>query len=163
MTGAYAGLDPGDPYAARRIFINDNTNGTPEESGSLWQFGLDVVIPVRHFAGQPVNLFFGPRHARFTGNYEFIGGNEIFEIVNRQWGWGIGLESRFEMGSRAGLLISAGLDGYKASEISGHDTSYDPDGIDVNPRDDYTFDDADEAVNRPDWEPRLLLGVTWRL
>lgn len=163
VTAAYAGIDPGDPEAARRVFINDNTNGTPDESGKLWQFGMDFVIPVRHIGGQPINLFLGPRHSRYTGNFEFIGGNEIFEVVNRQWGWGFGLESRFEMGSRAGLLISAGMDAYKSSEITGHDTTYDPDGTDINGRDGYTFDDADEAINRPSFEPRLLLGVSWRL
>ena len=163
VTAAYAAVDPGDPLAARRIFINDNTNGTPEESGSQWQFGMDFVIPVKHIGGQQVNLFLGPRYTRFTGNFEFIGGNEIFEITNREWGWGVGLESRFEMGSRAGLLISAGLEAYKAAEISGHDTTYDPDGTSVNGRDDYTFEEADDAINRPSLEPRLLIGLSWKL
>ena len=163
LTAGYARRDPGDPPAARSIFINDNTNGTPDESGSLWLMGLDVVVPVQKIGTQPLNLFFGPRYSRFTGEFEFIGGNEIFEITTREWGWGLGLESRFAMGERAALLVSGGVDYYLDAKISGHDTTYDPDGIDVNSRNDYTFDDAKDAINTTGWEPRLLLGVTWRL
>jgi len=32
----------GDPYAARQIFINDNTNGSPEDSASPWGAGLGL-------------------------------------------------------------------------------------------------------------------------
>ena len=162
-SASYARRDPGDPLGARRVFINDNTNGTPDESGRLWQFGMDFVFPVKKFGGQPLDLYFGPRYARFTGEFDFIGGNEIFEITNRSWGWGLGLESRFAMSRRASLLVSAGMEGYLDDAISGHDTTYSPDDDPVNGRNDYTFDDADEVINQPKWEPRLLIGVTWGL
>lgn len=37
------------------MFIDDNTNGTPGESGELWQFGLDFVMPVKRFGGHPLD------------------------------------------------------------------------------------------------------------
>jgi hypothetical protein len=162
-TAGYARRDPGDPLGARRVFINDNTNGTPDEQGSLWQFGMDFVIPVRTVKGQPLDVYFGPRYSRFLATFDFIGGNEIFDITSRQWGWGFGLESRFAMGDRAALLLSAGVETYLDAEISGHDTAYSPDDEPVNGRNDYTFDDADEVIDQPQWEPRLLIGVTWGL
>ncbi|HOT97944.1 MAG TPA: hypothetical protein PLG50_04220 [bacterium] len=40
-------LDPGNPQAAREIFINDATNGVPEENGHFWSFRLDFMYPVK--------------------------------------------------------------------------------------------------------------------
>ena len=62
----YQGLDPGNPLAARANFINDNTNGTPEESGHIWDFRFDFLVPVRWFDFGRTYLVFGPRHARFS-------------------------------------------------------------------------------------------------
>jgi len=163
VSGSFAARDAGDPLAARHVFINDNTNGTPDETAAISVFSLDLVLPFTTFAGRPVQLYGGPRHARFKGTYEFIGGNEIFDIVSNEWGWGLGLESAFPMGTRAEMLLSAGVDYYLDGEIFGHDTGYLPDGTDINGRDDYTYEDAENAVNGAGIEPRLLLGVRWRL
>ena len=78
VSGSFAARDAGDPLAARHVFINDNTNGTPDETAAISVFSLDLVLPFTTFAGRPVQLYGGPRHARFKGTYEFIGGNEIF-------------------------------------------------------------------------------------
>ncbi len=45
LTLGYNSASPGDPYAARRIFINDNTNGDPEKSAHTWQFRFDLMFP----------------------------------------------------------------------------------------------------------------------
>ena len=44
---AYASMDPGNALDARRIFINDATNGDPEKSGSMWNFRFDLQYQVR--------------------------------------------------------------------------------------------------------------------
>ena len=49
------------------------------------------------------------------------------------------------------------------SRLTGHDTSYSPDGDDVNPRKDYTYSDADRAVGQPTWRPVALVGLLYRL
>lgn len=47
LRAGYTAVEPGDPLAARRVFINDATNGTPEESGRTLDFGMDGLYPLR--------------------------------------------------------------------------------------------------------------------
>ena len=85
--------DAGDPLAARRIFINNNTNGIPEKSGRSWNYSLDFLYRYR-FIGLKRNYFYaGPRYIQFTGNFNFVGGNEDFDVTSDQWGVGVGLEN----------------------------------------------------------------------
>jgi len=160
--GYHAG-DAGDPLAARRVFINNNTNGTPEESAHSWQFRFDLVLPLTEIGPQTVFLFGGPRHARYTANYNYVGGNENFDVKTNPWGFGVGLESFFAVGARSDFVLRLGLDRYAASELSGHDTRYAPDGIDVNPREDYDYDSADDAVDQPKLEWLAAVGLRFRL
>lgn len=60
------------------------------------------------------------------------------------------------------LMIITGLDYYFQSRLKGHDTAYSPDGEDVNPREDYTFSDADNAINQPGFEACIMFGVAYR-
>ena len=39
----YTSREPGNAADARRIFINDATNGTPEENGWMWDYRLDLM------------------------------------------------------------------------------------------------------------------------
>ena len=41
--------DAGDPWAARKIFINNNTNGDPQKSGHSFDLRLDFAYPVNWF------------------------------------------------------------------------------------------------------------------
>lgn len=159
----YTTLDAGDPLAARRVFINDATNGTPEEGGHVLDFRLDFVHRHRAGPGWEWNFFGGPRHARYTGTFNYVGGNEKFDVTGHPWGVGAGTEALFAMGAGTALVISGGLDWYPGGMLAGHDTAYSPDGTDVNGRDGYGYEDADAAVNQPKLEPRLLIGVTRRL
>lgn len=163
ISGAYSGRDAGKALDARRVFINDNTNGTPEESGSTWQVRLDLMLPVFDVGSTPVQLGIGARKAFFTGTFDFVGGNEKFDVVSDPWGLGAFLEGAFEISDRVDFTIQVGLDYYFKSRIEGHDTAYEPDGDDVNPRNDYTWDDADDAVNQPRLEPYGLVGLRLRL
>jgi hypothetical protein len=153
------GVEPGDGPDARRIFINDATNGTPREAGRTLDLGLDGLYPM----GQRTHFFGGVRYTRFTANFKFVGGNEDFDVTSSHWGLAAGIEAEYPMGSRLNLLLSGGGEYFFSSRLTGHDTSYSPDGDNVNPRKDYTYSDADEAVEQPHWRPVVLLGFRYRL
>lgn len=40
--------------------------------------------------------------------------------------------------------------------VDGHDTSYSPEAEDANPKKDYTYSDADEAIGQPKLDPVVL-------
>ncbi len=157
----YVSVDAGRPLDARRVFINDATNGVPQKKGHYWDFNLDLLYPISLGSLPRAHLYGGLRHARFTGNFKFVGGNEDFDIKSNHWGFGAGLETYIGASPRFDVVISAGLDYYFSSRMTGHDTSYSPDGDDVNPRLDYTYDDADEAVGQPGFEFQFLLGFNY--
>lgn len=157
----YSFVQPGDAAAARRIFINNATNGVPEDKGRILDFRLDLMYPVNLLSIERAYLFGGPRYSRFTGNFKFIDGNEDFDITSNQWGIGTGLESYFAMSPRIDFVLSVGLDYLFESTLKGHDTSYSPDGESVNPREDFTYDNADDAIKQPKLEPILMFGFSY--
>jgi len=163
LSGAYSGRDAGTALDARRVFINDNTNGTPEQSAHTWQLRLDLLLPAFRLGATPVQLGLGARKAFFKGTFDFVGGNERFDVTSSPWGAGAFLEAVFAMSDRADFTLQLGLDYFFQSRLEGHDTAYEPDGDDVNPRDDYTWDDADEAVNQPRLEALGLVGLRLKL
>jgi len=158
----YSRVGPGNAPDARRIFINDATNGIPEKSGRIWDFRLDLMYPVKIFSIERAFIFAGPRHSRFTGNFKYIGGNEDFDVTCKQWGIGLGLRTFFAMSNHVDLVLTGGFDYYFENTLTGHDTSYSPDDENINPRRDYTWDDADGAIDQPGFEPRILAGFSYR-
>ncbi len=158
----YAAVNPGQALDARRVFINNNTNGTPEERGRVWNFKLDLLFPVDVLSLRRAYAFGGVHHARFNGNFKFVGGNEDFDVRSSHWGFGGGLEAYFGVSSRVDMVITGGLEYFFASTLTAHDTAYSPDGDSVNPREDYTYADADAAVGQPKLAPNLLLGFSYR-
>lgn len=152
-------LEPGNAAAARRIFINNATNGTPVEHGRSWDVGVDMLVE----RGTHSRVWLGVRHTRFLANFRYVGGNEDFDVTSRHWGLGAGMEASYPVSPRVSLLVSAGGEFYFASRLQGHDTSYSPDGDDVNPREDYVYADADEAVEQPRLRPVVLVGFTYRV
>ena len=156
---ARTAVEPGSAPDARRIFINDATNGTPRESGRTWDLGLDGLYPV----GTRPRVFGGVRYSRFTANFKYVGGNEDFDVTSSHWGLAAGFEGEFPMGRALSLLLSGGAEYFLSSRLTGHDTSYSPDGDHVNPRKDYTYADADDAVDQPAFRPIALVGVSYRL
>jgi len=157
----YAHVTPGDPIAARRIFINDATNGVPEANGRNWDYKLDVIVPMNGFLLGKTSFYGGPRYSRFTANFRYVGGNEDFDVRSNQWGVGGGLESAFAITPRFDLMVTTGVDYLPSAELKGHDTSYNPNRETGKERDDYTFADADEAINQPKLEMKLLLGLKY--
>jgi hypothetical protein len=158
----YTSLDPGNAADARRIFINDATNGDPEKSGYRWDLRFDFHHKVTWLSLRRGYLYGGVRYTSFTGNFKFIGGNEDFDITSSHWGLGGGVKAYFEMGSQFDFVVSTGVDYFFAGTLSGHDTAYSPDGENVNPRRDYTYDTADDAINQPKLEFLLMIGINYR-
>lgn len=153
-------LDPGNSADARKIFINDATDGTPEKSGWMWDFRMDFLYRLRILGLQDAYAYAGVRYSMFTGNFKYIGGNEDFDVTCNQWGWGAGMKANFAMGKRVAFTLAAGFDHYPSAKLSGHDTSYSPDGETVNGRKNYTFEDANAAINQPVFQPLLMAGIT---
>jgi len=163
-------LDPGNGLEARRIFINNNTNGTLEESGKSYDFRVDYMMPATLFDFKNSYWIFGPRYSSFKANFNFVGGNENFDVTTRQWGIGVGLDNYFKMNEKWDISFGLGLDYFFDSTLTGHDTSYSPDGDNINPRTDnqndntpFTYDDADAAINQPQLMPRFMVGVLYKL
>lgn len=159
----YSRQDPGNAADARRIFINDATNGTPEQSGYAWDARLDFLYDARLLDEGKTYLFGGIRYSMFNGNFVYVGGNENFDVTTDQWGLGVGIKGQFRMSTSLDFVISAGMDYYLNAGLSGHDTTYEPDGDNVNPRPGYSFKDADAAINQPKFLPVVMIGISYSL
>lgn len=166
----YTSLDPGSSSDARRIFINNATNGVPEEKGRAFDYRLDILWETSLLNLEESYLVFGPRYSSFRANFKYVGGNEDFDVTSKQYGLGLGLETHFSITERLKMVVLAGLDYFFNNTLKGHDTSYSPDDDNVNPRNDtenndeeFTFSDANKAINQPSLMPRVLLGVVYRL
>ena len=157
----YSKLDPGNPWAARRIFINDATNGVPEKSGTDWSFRMDMLYRVPFLSIKRFYIFGGVRYSAFSAQFNFVDGNEFFNINSNQWGLGLGGESYFMLIPGLDLVFSAGADYYFDSNLEGHDTSYSPDGMNINSRNGYTYYEADQAINQPKIMIRTMIGFNY--
>lgn len=149
--------DPGKPLDAREIFINDATNGVPQKSGRATDFRADFLYQLSH----NIYVYAGPRFTNYTANFYFVGGNEDFDVTSKQWGAGVGIENQFRISQLLDLVFSFGYDYFFASTLYGHDTSYSPDGQDVNPRKDFTYGDADKSVNQPKHNVKVMAGLNY--
>lgn len=157
----YASVNGGRAEDARRVFINDATNGIPESHGRWWDVRLDLLWPMNRSRSTQTNFVTGLRHVSFTGNFKYVGGNEDFDVTSSQWGVGAGVEHRISLNPMLGLVLGAGIDYFFNNTLYGHDTSYSPSGANDNPRNDYTWSDADAAIDQPRWEPRLTIGFSY--
>jgi hypothetical protein len=97
----------------------------------------------------------------FTANFKYVGGNEDFDVTSSQFGLGGGLETHFPLVPNLYMVFGAGAEYFFEGTLKGHDTSYSPDGDDVNPREDFSYSDADEAVNQPKIIGRFMLGINY--
>ena len=159
----YSMFDPGIATDARRIFINEATNGTPEKNGGAIDFRLDFLYHARMLGIEQAYVFGGVRYSHFTGSFEYVGGNEKFDITSNQVGLGAGVKALFPMSGRVDFIIVTGLEYFFPVSLSGHDTIYSPDNDNVNPKENFLYADADAAVNQPKLQGVVLLGVSVRL
>ena len=155
----YSWLEPGRAEEARQIFINDATNGTPEKGGGAWELRLDFLYRVRLLGWERTYILAGIRRSMFTANFKFVGGNEDFNVSSNQWGWGLGARGLFSINDKVDLSVEMGFDHYFPADLYGHDTTYSPGGEDINPRQTFTYKDADRAINQPKFQPIFLIGI----
>jgi hypothetical protein len=163
-------LNPGNAADARRIFINNATNGVPEKNGRSFDFRLDFMFPKTIFGHSDSYLVVGPRYSTFRGHFDYVDGNEVFDVTSQQWGFGIGFENRYKMTDKLSLFLTYGLDAYLPSTLTGHDTSYSPDNDNVNPEDNnqnndapFQYKDANKAIAQPFLMPRFMIGLNVNL
>jgi len=163
-------LNPGSAADARRIFINNATNGVPEEKARSFDYRLDFLVDSDLIKTDNFQLGFGPRFSSFKANFKYVGGNEDFDVTSKQFGLGLGGESQFLINSKLNLLVAVGLDYFFNNTLKGHDTFYSPDDDNVNPRQDntndnidFTFSDANEAIKQPNFMPRVLIGLVYKM
>lgn len=158
---SYARVDAGDPFPARKVFIADATNGTPEKSGVTWDLRMDFLYPFRVSGVKAISVFAGPRFSMFDAGFHYVGANEEFDVTSNQWGLGFGMKGQFAVSNRVDLTLSAGLDNYFAAPLHGHDTTYTPDDQNVNPKENFTYKDASKVVNAPRLQAVMLIGLTY--
>ncbi len=163
-------LQAGDSADARRIFINNATNGVPEKKARSYDYRLDILFPMVLLGNTNSSIIFGPRYSSFRANFKYVGGNEDFDVTTRQFGFGVGVESSYPMSSTMKLIIGAGLDYFLDNTLVGHDTQYTPSDDNVNARSDnqnentqFTYGDADVSILQPQIMPRLMVGVRFGL
>lgn len=166
----YTFLDPGNAADARRIFINNATNGVPEKKGRSIDYRIDFLLSRAIFGVPSSYIVFGPRFSTFRGNFKYVGGNEDFDVTSHQWGIGGSIEHHFRISGKLNLVICYGIDQYFPSTLSGHDTSYSPLNDNVNPQNDnqnddapFTYRDADKAIRQPMFMPRAMIGINFGL
>jgi hypothetical protein len=166
----YTFLNPGNAEDARRIFVNNATNGTPEKKGHSMDYRPDFMVPKTVFNIEDSYLVFGPRFSTFVGDFKYVGGNEDFEVKSHQWGVGAAVENHFRMLKNMEFVLDWGLDFYFPGTLTGHDTSYSPDNDNINPKNDnqnndaeFNYKDADKAINQPKFMPHIMLGLNFSL
>jgi hypothetical protein len=163
-------LNPGNAADARRIFINNATNGVPEKNGRSFDFRFDFLFPKTVFGNDNSYVVVGPRYSTFRGHFDYVDGNEVFDVTSQQWGFGIGLENHFKLTQKLSLFLTYGVDGYLPSTLTGHDTSYSPDNDNVNAEDNnqndnapFKYKDANKAIKQPFIMPRFMIGLNFNL
>lgn len=156
-------LNPGNAADARRLFINDATDGSPEKGGGAFNIRFDLLFPLRVPGVTESYFYTGPRFSHFSGQFKYVGGNEEFNVTSSNWGFGLGMQILAPVSSKTAVVFDAGSDYFPPAALSGHDTSYAPDGDHVNARKNYTYKDADNAIRQPKYGLRLMIGLVTRL
>jgi hypothetical protein len=157
-------FDSGDATAARRIFINDNEGGSIEKWGLSHLLSLDITYGVISGKSLRIEGYAGPRVSFYSAHFGFIGNNEVFAARSDSFGLGGGMQAVLRTGPRLSTVLSAGADFFFPSRLYAHGTYYyTPSGVDQVPRDDYTYEDADAAVNQPIFVPVATLGFEYSL
>lgn len=153
--------DPGDAEEARRIFINDNTGGNIQKYGESYMLALDLGWKWKRWDNIELEWVASGLWNYYQAHFAFIGNNEAFAVKSSPFGVGMGgnLKLRFSE-SRSSLILKGGVEYFPQTLIDAHGTFYyTPDGQDDHPRNAYTYEDADAAVNQPGFRVFLQIGI----
>ena len=163
----YSWTPAGDGTMARKVFINQNTGGDEDEqsSGGVLDFGLNATYPLNQTYG-PVKFFVfgGPRYSHYDVRWDYVGGDEDFDIVANSWGLGGGVRGIMPLGKGFSAVMQLGVDYYFPTSIYGHDATYYPNDSNVNARNNgagytYTYADAVNSTTVPRLRPRVMVGI----
>ena len=156
-------MDPGNAEEARLIFINGNQGGSVEEYGQSYFFALDLGWKALSRKSMQLELVASGLVNRYNANFAYIGDNEDFTVKTTAFGFGVGGNMRILFsGRQSALVVKCGIEYFPKTKFEAHGTYYyTPDDEDSNPREDYTYDDADEAVNQPRFRPYVMLGIIY--
>ena len=158
-------LDPGNATDARQIFINDNTGGNIEKFGESYLATLDLGWKWAPEDKLFVEFTLSGLLNYYQAHYAFIGNNESFTVSTTPFGIGAGAALRLPFNnSGSSLLLKAGGEYFFKSQLDAHGTYYyTPDGQDARPRNDFTYEDADAAVNQPGWRGIVQLAYLYNI
>ena len=151
----YAGYNPGNGYDVRRMFVDNNIDGTPSKTGQSYDLSLDFMLLGKIFGLDSSYFVFGPRFSTYFGDFRYID-NESLQVSSHQFGFGTAIIHRFPMYKKIDLVMTYGFDFYFPSAISGNGTSYRPDNDNLNPKLDilsgvnyFRYHAVDKAINQP--------------
>lgn len=158
--GYFSQQNSGVAVEARKIFINDATGGNDniEKYGKTLYFMADLGYEFIAKSDIGLSAYAGARHARYKAHFNYQGGNEAFDVYNNSWGFGGGVRLALKLNSKLSFCLNTGVDYFFPAQLVGHGNFYDPEGIDDNPRNDYTYTDADNAINQPDTNAKVLVS-----
>ena len=144
-------IDPGNATDARQIFINDNTGGNIEKYGESYLTALDLGWNWKAFERLSLEFTLSGLWNYYSAHYSFIGNNESFTVTTTPFGLGAGVALHIPISdSSSSILIKGGGEYFPKAQLDAHGTYYyTPDGEDARPRNDYTYEEADAAVNQP--------------
>lgn len=166
--GRYHQTDPGNAKEARNIFINDAEGGQVDKYGTTWLLEVDTSYRLTSFRSMDIHATTGPRWAFYKAHFAYVGDNEEFDVKSNPFGWGIGAAGFVQFSKHFVFNVNLGFDYFFKSKFEAHgEYYYTPNGVDENPRtsgdtgEDYTYSDADSAVNQPRTEVKAFLGVSY--
>lgn len=146
-------IDPGNATEARQIFINDNAGGNVEKHGESYLVGMDIGYKWKTFDAFFLEFTLSGLWNYYAAHYSFIGNNESFTVTTSPFGLGLSAALRMPLSNSSNsLLLKGGGEYFPKAQLDAHGTYYyTPDAQDERPRNDYTYEDADAAVNQPGW------------
>ena len=156
-------FDPGNATEARKIFINDTTGGNIEKYGESYLVGIDLGWKWKDLDEFSVEFLLSGLWNYYSAHYAFIGNNEAFSVTSSPFGIGAGAAVRIPLSNTDSFFIlKGGTEYFFKTRLDAHGTYfYSPDGDDDRPRNSYTYEDADSAVNQPEFRAYVQLGILY--
>ena len=58
-------------------------------------------------------------------------------------------------------MLSLGGEYFFSGTLEGHDAAYSPNGEMINQRENFSYANADHAINQPKLQPKLMMGLNY--